>query len=381
MPGQRQSVDAIVIGAGIAGASVAAHLAASLRVFVLEMENQPGYHTTGRSAAVFAPSYGPDGVRALTRASRPFFDNTPADFATASLFSPRDILMIAREDQLDALDALIASVSDGTLVEKLAAPRLQDHQPLLRSGYAAAGMLDRGGQDIDVAALHQGYLRLLRARGGRVITNAAVEGLSRQGGDWVIETRTSGTLTAGIVVNAAGAWADRIGRLAGAEDIGLVPKRRTAMVVAEPANFTRRDAPITVDVEEDFYLKPDAGRLLISPADETPTVPCDAQPDEMDVAICADRIMTAFNLDIRRIENKWAGLRSFVADKEPVIGYSGVADGFFWMAGQGGYGIQSAPAAAEVAASMILGKPLPSGTVDAGFDPSRVAPGRLAVAA
>ncbi|MCZ4254153.1 FAD-dependent oxidoreductase [Sulfitobacter sp. G21635-S1] len=375
------SADVIIIGAGIAGASVAAHLAASLRVVLVEMESQPGYHTTGRSAAVFAPSYGPEAVRALTRASRGFYDQPPQGFASEALLTPRQILMIARADQLAALESSIAAVATGTRVQRLDASGLRAHQPLLREGYATAGMLDCGGQDIDVAALHQGYLRLFRARGGVTRTKAAVEGLKREGNTWVVRTSGQDHMTAPVIVNAAGAWADQIGQLAGAENIGLVPKRRTAMVVAEPAGFTRRDAPITIDIDEEFYLKPDAGRLLISPADETPTDPCDAQPEEMDVAICADRIMTAFDLDIRRIENKWAGLRSFVSDKEPVIGFSWRVDGFFWMAGQGGYGIQSAPAAAEVAAALILGAEMPAVVTDTGFDPSQVSPNRLAVPA
>ena len=381
MAGQTHSADVIIIGAGIAGASVAAHLAASLRVVLVEMESQPGYHTTGRSAAVFAPSYGPEAVRALTRASRGFYDQPPEGFASEALLTPRQILMIARADQLAALESSIAAAATGTRVQRLDASGLRDHQPLLREGYATAGMLDCGGQDIDVAALHQGYLRLFRARGGVTRTKAAVEGLKREGDTWVVRTSGQDHMTAPVIVNAAGAWADQIGQLAGAENIGLVPKRRTAMVVAEPAGFTRRDAPITIDIDEEFYLKPDAGRLLISPADETPTDPCDAQPEEMDVAICADRIMTAFDLDIRRIENKWAGLRSFVSDKEPVIGFSRRVDGFFWMAGQGGYGIQSAPAAAEVAAALIMGREMPAAVTDTGFDPSQVSPNRLAVPA
>lgn len=378
MPGSLQSADIIVIGAGIAGASVAACLAADCRVILLEMEEQPGYHTTGRSAAVFAPSYGPDAVRALTRASGAFFRAPPEGFAPVPLLTPRHILMVARGDQLTALEAMLQTVSDSPDVARLEASGLRAHQPLLRGGYAAAGMLDRGGQDIDVAALHQGYLRLFRARGGDLRTNAAVAAMHRAGGTWTVQTTKADRLTAPVVVNAAGAWADEVGQMAEAERIGLVPKRRTAMVVAEPAGFTRRDAPITIDIEEEFYLKPDAGRLLLSPADETPTVPGDAQPEEIDVAICADRIMTAFDIDIRRIENKWAGLRSFVSDKEPVIGYSDTCEGFFWMAGQGGYGIQTAPAAAEVAAALVQNRPVPGQITDAGFDLARVSPRRLA---
>jgi len=374
------SVDVAVIGAGMAGASVAAEIAGSARVALLEMEPQPGYHTTGRSASVLAPSYGPIGVRALTRASRGFFDQPPEGFSSAPLLSPRQILTIARSDQVDALEALIEMASAETEVERLDASGLRNCQPLLRDGYAVAGMLNTDGQDIDVAALHQGYLRLFKARGGALITGATVEKLSREGDRWVVETR-KGRIIADIVVNAAGAWADQLGQLAGAEPIGLVPKRRTAMMIAEPAGFTRRDAPITLDVGEQFYLKPDAGRLLVSPADETPTEPQDAQPDEMDVALCADRIMTAFAVDIRRIENKWAGLRSFVADKEPVIGYSGVVPGFFWMAGQGGYGIQSAPAAARLAAALVQGLPVPEHIQAEGFRAEYVAPARMGRAA
>lgn len=380
MLGSEAIFDVVVIGAGIAGASVAAELAASVDVALVEMEAQPGYHTTGRSAAVFAPSYGPSGVRALTRASRLFFDAPPEGFAAVPLLSPRQILMIATADQRESLEALIAVASLETKVALLDAAGLRQHQPLLREGYAAAGMLDAGGQDIDVAALHQGYLRQFKVRNGTLITDAGVEALSGDGDRWDVQTR-KGRISASVVVNAAGAWADQIGKLARAGTIGLVPKRRTAMVIAEPDGFTHRDAPITIDVDERFYLKPDAGRLLISPADETPTDPQDAQPEEIDVAICADRIMTAFNLDIRRIENKWAGLRSFVADKEPVIGYSTVAPGFFWMAGQGGYGIQSAPAAAKLAAALVQGRPVPAHIQAEGFDAANVASDRKGLAA
>lgn len=380
MIGSNRKVDVVVIGAGIAGASVAAELAGSVSVALLEMEAQPGYHTTGRSAAVFAPSYGPFAVRALTRASRGFFDNPPDEFTGTPLLSPRQILMIARPDQNEALRSLVAVASKETKVELLDAASLRDCQTLLRPDYASAGMLDVGGQDIDVAGLHQGYLRQFKKRGGTLLTDTTVEGLSRSAEGWIVQTRM-GSIFANSVVNAAGAWADKLGQLAGAETIGLIPKRRTAMVIAEPIGFAQRDGPITIDVDEQFYLKPDAGRLLISPADETPTEPQDAQPEEIDVAICADRIMTAFTLDIRRIESKWAGLRSFVADKEPVIGFSTVAPGFFWMAGQGGYGIQSAPAAAKLAAALVQGLAIPSHIKAEGFKAANVAPERTGLAA
>ncbi|WP_158971628.1 NAD(P)/FAD-dependent oxidoreductase [Chachezhania sediminis] len=374
------SAEIIVIGAGIAGASVAAELAPHASVILLEQESQPGYHSTGRSAAVFAPSYGPTPIRDLTRASRAFYEAPPAGFTDHALFGPRPILMIARDDQLGALDELIDLISPETDVKRLDASALTEAQPLLRPGYASAAMLDMAGQDIDVHALHHGYLRAFKAAQQTLVNGAAVTGLSKSGDTWTVET-SKGAFTAPIVVNAAGAWAGEVGALAGAEAIGLTPKRRTAVTVADHATFETAHLPITIDVEENFYLKPDAGRLLISPADETPVAPCDVQPEELDVAICVDRIMTAFDLDIRRIESKWAGLRSFVADKAPVVGYSDVQPGFFWLAGQGGYGIQSAPAMAKFAASAVLGRPLPPSIADEGFDPISVRPSRLRAAA
>lgn len=372
--------DFAVIGAGIAGASVAAELARHGTVAVLEMERQPGYHTTGRSAAVFAPIYGPAAIRALTRASEPFFRAPPDGFTDVPLFAPRGILMMSRAEQLDALEGLIADVSGKAAVARLDESGLRDLNPLVREGYAVAGMHDPNGQDIDVAALHQGYLRALRGRGGQVLAGAEVSGLDRDGDGWRIAT-TAGEIRAGVVVNAAGAWAEQVGTMAGAEPVGLIPKRRTALIVAAPQDRDMRHAPITIDIDEQFYLKPDAGRLLISPADETPSAPCDAQPDEMDVAVCVDRIETAFDLTVRRIETKWAGLRSFVADKCPVAGFSDRVDGFYWLAGQGGYGIQSAPALSRFAAAQVAGLPVPQDIEDQGVSPSDLAPERLQAAA
>ncbi|MCB1364579.1 MAG: FAD-binding oxidoreductase [Rhodobacteraceae bacterium] len=370
------SCDIAVIGAGIAGASVAAELAPHAKVLLLEMEAQPGYHTTGRSAAIFAPSYGPAPVRALTRASRGFYLSPPPGFAEIPLFSPRRIMMIARQDQLSSLEALIAELGEASPVSRIGERELRAINPLVREGYATAGMLDENGQDIDVAALHQGYLRRLRAAGGAIMTRSEVTGLSRGGDGWSVITR-NGAVVAALVVNAAGAWADRLGEMAGAGQIGLVPKRRTALTVAAPDGFDASPLPLTIDIDEGFYLKPDAGRLLLSPADETPSRPCDAQPDEMDVAVCIDRIETAFDLSVRRIESKWAGLRSFVPDKSPVAGFSTRAPGFFWLAGQGGYGIQTAPALSRFAAAAILGRPVPPDIADAGLDPSDLSPARL----
>ena len=343
---------------------------------MLEMEPRPGYHTTGRSAAVFAETYGPAPIRALTRASASFYLHPPEGFAESALLSPRDILMIAREDQLGALDRLIGEVSSGAAVERLDAEQTRKLSPLLREDYAKGSMLHRGGSDIDVDALHQGYLRSFKAAGGRLETYAEVLQLERDAANWRIATK-SADYSAPIIINAAGAWADEIGGKAGARPIGLVPKRRTAMTIATPEGLLSNAWPITIDAEEQFYLKPESGRLLISPADETPSSPCDAQPEELDVAVCIHRIETAFDLSVRRIESKWAGLRSFVSDKSPVCGFDPELPGFFWLAGQGGYGIQSAPGLSRTAAALVLERALPADIADEGLEVADISPERL----
>ena len=248
--------------------------------------------------------------------------------------------------------------------------------PLLRPGYAVAGLYEEQASDIDVNALHHGYLRGLRRRGGEVIVDSQVYSAERRNGVWILSTRR-GTVEAPIVVNAAGAWADELAAKLGANPAGLVPKRRTALVIAAPEGANPDRWAATVDVDEQFYLKPDAGRLLISPADETPSAPCDAQPEEMDIAICIDRIQRAFSVDVKRVENCWAGLRTFAEDHAPVCGYDPAVEGFFWLAGQGGYGIQSAPGLSQLAACLVSGKPLPDGLEQRGFRVADVSPLRL----
>lgn len=375
--------DVIVIGAGIAGASVAAHLASEQRVLLLEMESQPGYHTTGRSAALFTETYGPPPIRALTRASADLYDNPPDGFTDVPLLTPRGAMLIARADQAEALDQAIEEASAASPVRRLSPDEARARVPLLRADYLVGAMAEAGARDIDVNALHQGYLRQFRAGGGELLNRAGVTALHKQGKHWRVTTGR-GEFTAPVVVNAAGAWADKVGELAGLPPIGLVPKRRTALIVACPTPFASGEQasdqwPAVIDVSEQFYMKPDAGRLLISPADETPSEPCDAQPDEMDVAICVDRIQAAFDLPVQRIENRWAGLRSFVADKCPVCGFDSNADGFFWLAGQGGYGIQSAPALSRVAAAMVMRRDVPADITAHGFDAADLSPHRSAL--
>ena len=366
----------IVIGAGIAGASAGYWLTAAGPVVLLEREDQPGYHATGRSAALFSETYGNRPVRALTVASRPFYEAPPAGFAASPLLTPRGVLFVGRVDQGAALGRLHAEGSAlvGNL-RRLDAAEIRRMIPVLREGYAAGGVLEPDARDIDVHALHQGFLRGLRARGGSIVTGADVRALRRAGGSWEVRT-SAGDFRAPVIVNAAGAWADTVGELAGAAPIGLVPKRRTAITFDSPSSVAVGTWPMLVDADEQFYFKPDAGRVLASPADETPMPPCDAQPDDYDIAVLIDRLERATTLTIRRIAAKWAGLRSFVADKSLVIGFDPVLPGFFWLAGQGGYGVQTAPAAGRAAAALAQGAPLPADLRDLGLQADDLSPAR-----
>ena len=370
--------DALVIGAGIAGASVAYELAASRRVLLLEREHQPGYHTTGRSAALFTETYGNAAMRALTRASKPFLERPPAGFAPGALLSPRGTLLVGRNEQLPALRRAFEECS--ALIDNLlwwSGQQVRSHVPCFAPEQVAGGLFEPDAMDIDVHALHQGYLRGLRARGGRLHCDAEVRALAHDGRRWRIET-TAGEFSSALVVNAAGAWADELGTMAGATPVGLVPKRRTAITIDPSPGSDIERWPAVIDIDESWYFKPDAGRLLVSPADETPSPPCDAQPDEYDIAVLVDRLTRSTTLPVPRIHARWAGLRSFVADRTIVAGFDTAVAGFFWLAGQGGYGIQTAPAVARAAAALIDGTALPGDIAALGVEAAALSPARLA---
>jgi D-arginine dehydrogenase len=343
--------DVVVIGAGIAGASAAAELAADARVVLLEMEAQPGYHATGRSAAYFAAAYGKKAVRDFTACCEAFFSSPPAGFSEVPLMRPRDCVFFGRADQAASLQAMR---DDNPSLQLLDAEALRRRVPVFAPGYLQGALREPRGGDLDVGALLQGYLRLLRARGGQVRTARQVSGLHRSAGSWQV-TAAGETFPAPVVVNAAGAWADRVAALAGLAPLGIRPLRRTALTVDPPAGVDITDWPNLIDADEAFYFKPEAGHILISPADETPSEPCDAQPDDIDVAIGVDRFEQATGLDVRRVRSSWAGLRSFAPDRVFVAGFDPRAAGFFWLAGQGGYGIQSAPALAELTRCLVNG--------------------------
>jgi len=365
--------DVIVIGAGIAGASVAAHLAEAQRVVLLEREDRAGYHSTGRSAALFTEIYGNTVIRALTRASRKFLFEPPAGFAEGPLTRPRGCLYIATQTQLGSLRDFAALPDVAPATRALEEREALALCPLLREGYVAAALLEPDSSDIDVSALHQGYLRLFRRRAGRLVTNAPVEALERGAPGWTVCAGTE-RFTAPLVVNAAGAWADEVAALAGLTRVGLQPRRRTAVLVDVPSGMDVSRWPFVNDVDEQFYFKPEGGSLFLSPADETPVEPSDAQPDEWDVATAVERLEAATTLQITRLKARWAGLRTFAPDRTPVVGYSGEGEGFFWLAGQGGYGIQTAPALSRAAAALILESSLPEGL---GAELGALSPGRF----
>jgi len=370
--------DFVIIGAGIAGASMGWELAGQRRVLLLERESQPGYHTTGRSAALYSATYGTANIRALTRASRAFYDAPPPEFGTSPILTPRGVVYLAGPDQLDLLDAAYAEILPlNPGVRRLTRDELLAELPCLRPEAVAAGMSEPGAADIDVHALHQGYLRGLRQRGGAIRCNAEVTGLQRLDDGWRVRLAGGEAITAGAVVNAAGAWADVVAALAGVPPIGLEPRRRTAFTFPVPAGMDAGRWPAVIGIDESYYFKPDAGQLLGSPANADPVAPHDVVPEELDVALGIHRIEQVTSFQIRRPSHSWAGLRSFVADGDLVIGWDNHVPRFFWLAAQGGYGIQSAAGAALLARQLALDEPLSASLVEEGVTRDALSPARL----
>ncbi len=375
----------LIVGAGVAGVSAAYELAHAepelgADVVVAEMEAHPGTHTTGRSAAMFIESYGNPTVRGLTGASRAFFEEPPDGFSEAPLLTPRGALYVAGPDGEAgaALDELMADPVCAAYMRRVEAQEALDLSPSLSADAVERGAFEEAARDIDVDALMQGYIRGFRAAGGRLVTDAEVRAMTPLENVWRVDTK-QGAIEAEVIVDAAGAWADHIAGLAGLESVGLVPKRRTA-ITFDPGRDVS-EWPITVDAAETWYFRPEGGGLLVSPADETPSPPCDAQPEELDVAIAIDRFERVSTLRVGRVASKRAGLRTFAADKTHVIGYDASRPngpgGFFWLAGQGGYGIQTAPAAARAAAALALGRGLPDDVAARGVSEAGLAPGRF----
>lgn len=367
-------IEAIVIGAGMAGASAAYFMAPHAQVLVLEREAHAGVHATGRSAALFSETYGSPQVRALTRATRPFLDHPPAGFASQPILTPRGAAIIGTEAQVERVMAMHAAMLPFTPNLSLQTGReLREQVPVLRPEAAHIGLLEPGAADIDVNELHQGFLRGLRACGGQLRVNVEISAIERGPGHWYVDTGEQVYRTP-LLLNAAGAWVDQVAMLAGVASLGIEPRRRSAFLFEPPAELPTAHWPFVIDVDESFYFKPDAGLLLGSAANADPVLPHDVQPEELDIALGIYRIEEATTLSIRRPTRTWAGLRSFVADGDLVGGFAKDAEGFFWIAAQGGYGIQTSAAMGEACANLALGRALPAHLADAGLSAAMLAP-------
>ena len=358
--------DIIVIGAGIAGASVASHLAATHSVLLLEMEDRPGYHSTGRSLATYEPNYGPAPIRALTRASRREFD-------AQDLLSHRDSMFLVPQGQDKEFEGLMASQRG---MRQITFAEARSRFPLLDESYCHRIVLDPATADIDVDLLQQNFLRQFKARGGTLLCGQPVQSLDLQGGQWTVGCRDQ-SFRARIVVNAAGAWGDRVAGLAGARLSGLQPKRRSIAVVAAPDGHDVTRWPWIGDIAETWYCKPQSGKLLVSPAEATPVDPHDAYADDMALAEGIDRFQQATGIEVNHVAHTWGGLRSFVPDGSPVVGFDPQREGFFWLIGQGGYGIQTSPALSRLAAALVRQEPVPQDIAEEGLVLADISPARL----
>ena len=360
------TADVIVIGGGIAGVSAGAEIAADASVLLLEAEPHLGYHSTGRSAAIFIRNYGNATLRALNALAAPVFEN-PAGIADAPLLSPRGELLLAAEDELAALEEYAAGAEG---LERLSAAEAVAMVPILRQERIAVATYEDDAQNIDVDRMLQGYLRLLRSRGGQVVTDARVTAMTRTQGVWQV-TAGGAVHSAPIVIDAAGAWAGQVAQMAGAAAITLTPKRRSAALLPAPEGHDTDRWPLFGSVTETWYAKPDAGRLMVSPADADPVEPHDAWPDDMVLAEGLHRYECAVTVPVTRVERSWAGLRTFAPDATPVVGFDTRAEGFFWLAGQGGYGVQTAPALSKIVAGALRGEvPVPEALLRA-LSPAR----------
>ena len=368
--------DILVIGGGVAGLSAAAALSKHARVAVLEAEEQIGYHSSGRSATMLHYALGDRLVRALTLASRGFFEQPPEGFTDVPLGRRMPVLVHAREDELAELDQLEAEIARFTPLERLDDRAVHELCPLLKTGEggAVAGIADRNGIRLDPHALLQGFLRQLRNGGGELHTGARVASIRREAGSWTVRTDKGEDHSASILVNAAGSWADEVARMAGVQPIGLAPKRRTIITFDSPPGTDLDSLPFTKTIGDELYFAAESGRLFASPMDEVPSDPCDAQPGEMEVALAAYRMEERTTVKVERIHSRWAGLRTFTPDRHPAAGFAQDAEGFFWLAGQGGFGLQTSPVMARIVASLIAREEWPIGDVTA----EELGPGRFA---
>lgn len=374
------TADFLIVGGGIAGLSAASRLAAHGRVTLIEAEPALGYHSSGRSVSFSHFGIGNAAVRGLTAWSRTFFEAPPEGFAAEPIAAGAPSLYFADEGNFASLEALHVEMARFTdAIERIEAERMRSLCPVLRTGPGAAeqGLLDPTGLKLDADAILHGFARSLRAQSGTVLMDSRIASVSRSEANWKIATEAGDSFEAPVLIDAAGAWADGLALLAGVRPLGLQPKRRTIIVVDPPPGAQIASWPFVHSAAGDFYMLPEAGRLLVSPVDEVEDDPCDAAPDDYDVALAADRLEHYTEMKVSRIAHRWAGLRSFVADRVPTAGFAPDAPGFFWLAGQGGYGFQTAPAMAAIVESLATGGDWPDGLTELGVTREMVEPARL----
>lgn len=378
-----ETVDFIIIGGGIAGASAGYELCKKGRVIILEKESQAGYHTTGRSSAIFQKSYNKADpvLNVLVSASEDFLRRPPKGFAVNDLLSPRSLIYIATRDNQAVLDELQQKLDHiGIRAEFIGAGEATRLMPILAPAYQERVLLEQGAADMDVSALHEGYLRAMKNAGGDILTSAEVTAVQKVGDLWQITTEQA-SYQARVVINAAGSWVDQIAELAQISPINIQPRRRTVIMVALPEDSSLNSSldswPLVMDTVEGYYFKPDSGKILMTPGDEKIMPPSDVQPEEIDIAYGAYYLEKATGLKVDKIDRSWAGLRNQVADGHPVVGFDPEQSGFFWLAGQGGFGIKTAPAMGRITASLIAGQGLPQDMIDLGLSEDQISVRRL----
>lgn len=371
--------DYLVIGAGISGAAAAAELAEHGSVNLVEMEERAGYHSSGRSAALYTPNYGPSVVRTLIAASAEFYRHPIAGFTDHRLMTPRQAMTFVPPGSETEIDGLMAMATPETPLQEISPDQACKLAPLLKRETVARAFLDPHVMDMDAGAIHQGFLKLLKHRGGSIFTNHRIAALDRKNGQWCAKTTSGAIFEASIVVNSGGAWADEIGHMAGLKSIGLVPMRRTAIIIASDSTLSPAGMPLVDDGATEAYVKLEAGRLMASLGDATPSPPCDSQPEDFDIAMIVDWLERHTHLTVKRIEHSWAGLRSFVTDHCPVVGFDDDAPDFFWLAGQGGYGIMLAAALGRLTRSLIERNAVPVDMLTRGLNLAALAPSRCRI--
>ncbi len=372
-----QTFDIAIIGGGIAGLSLAYFLSPHRSVVVLEQEGALGYHSTGRSAAEFTLRDNAPAVNALARASHAFMTAPPEDFSAVPLLISRGSVVFGAEEKKALVQARFKEAQAlGAAVEWLDEAALLARAPIMDPAYVAAAYFDPDYWDIEVDALLQGYARHARRHGAQILERREFSGARRVGGRWLIETNEE-TLAAGVLVDAAGGWADAVATRAGVAPLGIVPHRRTAITVGLPEGVDASRLPEMNEIEDTFYFKPESGRLLASPADETPCEPADVQPEELDIAYAAHHVEEATTLSVRRVFRSWAGMRSFSPDRLPVVGFAEDEPSFFWLAGQGGYGILTSPALGSLASALLIGAPPPDPLLGEGIEAAAFSPARF----